>query len=476
MWLSAQLKKSISITLNSSNMQKVLSIFLLALIMAGCSGTSSVSKQPQSPSWVQARPNVPDYYVGIGSARKTTPDYQQAAKQSALADLASDISVVISANSALNAFETHQGFFEDYTSNIRTEVQKELEGYEVAGTWEDQQNYWIYYQLSKETYRRTMDQKKSAAGAKALDFYDKAITANESNDSKSALLMLIKALETIKPFINEDISVTHNGKQIFLGNEIINTLTNTLNALTIKGPKEIEVMLGHPIKSGSLSYTVVNDREIPQKLIPLKMIYSEDINPSSTAITSPEGVASFAIEAVRSRKSSVALKIEFDFASVIKEVTRDFAIGKILLRMKVPVTETHITIIRPKFYVTSEEKNLNQTNDKPILAETFKQKILAMGFPIANTPAEADYIINLKANTQPSGRSGQYVQVNLNLQVNATSREGNTVYTFSNDKINASHFTPEQAGISAYSTAVKRIQNTVVSELIERIIKGDRLY
>jgi len=97
--------------------------------------------------------------------------------------------------------------------------------------------------------------------------------------------------------------------KIFLGNEIINTLTNTLNALTIKGPKEIEVMLGHPIKSGSLSYTVVNDREIPQKLIPLKMIYSEDINPSSTAITSPEGVASLRLKRLDQENHRSPLKL-----------------------------------------------------------------------------------------------------------------------------------------------------------------------
>ena len=91
-------------------MKRILVLPLVTAIMLGCGGSKKVAQAPITPSWVQGRPTQAGYYIGIGSARKTTPDYQQAAKQSALADLASDISVSISSQSVLNAFESQTTF------------------------------------------------------------------------------------------------------------------------------------------------------------------------------------------------------------------------------------------------------------------------------------------------------------------------------------------------------------------------------
>ncbi|MGB4329413.1 MAG: LPP20 family lipoprotein, partial [Tenuifilum sp.] len=413
---------------------------------------------------------------GIGSARKTTPDYQQAAKQSALADLASDISVSISSQSVLNAFESQNYFSEDFRSSIRAEAQKELEGYEVVDSWEDQNTYWIYYRLSKDNYRRMVEEKKAAAAAKSLDFYAKAITAIEGNDSRTALLILVKALEPIKPFFAETITATYRDKQIFLGNEIISTLTSTLNSLTLKGPKAVNVKLGFGIESDKLTYLVTSSNGIPQKSIPLKITYTERPLTNNRIITNNQGEASFSINAVRSRKLTETITVGIDFESIVKEATHDFAIGKILARFKTPSTETQVIINRPRFLVTSNETNLGVAIERKPLAESLKRKILEAGFPITENPAEADYNININSSTRQTGQSGQYTQVSLNLQITVTNTNGNTVYTHSTDRINASHFEAQSAGINAYTNAAKRIESYIAEELIERIIKGDRTY
>lgn len=457
-------------------MKRILVLPLVTAIMLGCGGSKKVAQAPITPSWVQERPTQAGYYIGIGSARKTTPDYQQAAKQSALADLASDISVSISSQSVLNAFESQNYFSEDFRSSIRAEAQKELEGYEVVDSWEDQNTYWIYYRLSKDNYRRMVEEKKAAAAAKSLDFYAKAITAIEGNDSRTALLILVKALEPIKPFFAETITATYRDKQIFLGNEIISTLTSTLNSLTLKGPKAVNVKLGYGIESDKLTYLVTSSNGIPQKSIPLKITYTERPLTNNRIVTNNQGEASFSINAVRSRKLTETITVGIDFESIVKEATHDFAIGKILARFKTPSTETQVIINRPRFLVTSNETNLGVAIERKPLAESLKRKILEAGFPITENPAEADYNININSSTRQTGQSGQYTQVSLNLQITVTNTNGNTVYTHSTDRINASHFEAQSAGINAYTNAAKRIESYIAEELIERIIKGDRTY
>ena len=135
--------------------KKILFLPILIGLLVGCAGSKKSAQVPVSPEWVQARPTSQIYYVGIGSARKTADPngYMQAAKQSALADLASDISINISSNSVLSAFETQQRFFEDYSSTIKADAQKELEGYEIVETWEDLTNYWVYYKIGRASCR-----------------------------------------------------------------------------------------------------------------------------------------------------------------------------------------------------------------------------------------------------------------------------------------------------------------------------------
>ena len=202
-------------------------LLTIAIVLGGCAGSQKTNQIPVSPSWVQARPNSSVNYVGIGSARKTGDpnSYMQAAKQNALADLASDISITISSNSVLSAFESQQRYFEDYSSTVRANAQKELEGYEVVGTWEDNTSYWVYYQLSKESYRKLVEEKKRNAVSKSLDFYDRALKSIAANEARTGLVMLIKVLEPIKPYFAETILASYNGNDIFLGNEIIQTIT-----------------------------------------------------------------------------------------------------------------------------------------------------------------------------------------------------------------------------------------------------------
>ncbi|HCX99489.1 MAG TPA: hypothetical protein DG754_05045, partial [Bacteroidales bacterium] len=127
---------------------KALVILTISVLLSACGGSKKV-QGPPPPDWVPNRPTSQLYYYGVGAARKTldVSQYQQAARQNALADMANEISINISSNSVIHAFESNLNFTEDFSSTIRAQTQQDLEGYEQVDSWDDVNNYWVYYRL-----------------------------------------------------------------------------------------------------------------------------------------------------------------------------------------------------------------------------------------------------------------------------------------------------------------------------------------
>ena len=71
---------------------------LVILLSVSCSWTKKSVKidAPVYPDWIQNRPLSNDYYIGIAKALKNKSDYSSIAKQNALMDLSSEISVKLS--------------------------------------------------------------------------------------------------------------------------------------------------------------------------------------------------------------------------------------------------------------------------------------------------------------------------------------------------------------------------------------------
>jgi hypothetical protein len=457
---------------------RVFILLILAVVFSSCGGSKKVAEVPVSPGWVQARPTSQSYYVGIGSARKTNDPngYMQTAKQNALADLASDISINISSNSVLSAFESQQRFFEDYSSTIKADAQKELEGYEIVDTWEDASNYWVYFHLSKDTYRKITDERKQKAAAKSLDFYDKALQNIDNGEIRVALVLLVKALEPIKPYFAETIMANYNGKEIFLGNEIIQSISSTLNKLSIKGPYDLSVKMGKPVLQNQLQFSVQFDQQKYPKGIPLKATYTEKPIAQNRAITEANGIAGFGIDAVRSSKSSEKFKVVMDFEPIVSEATTDFTIRKILTRFNVPSFEVSLNIVKPTFCIQAIEKNIGKALNQNSLAEAVKRKLAESSMPIVSKASEADYVISIDASTVQVSESNGYKQAGLSATISVRSTDGLEIYRKSLDRVLGSHFDIEMAGKNAYGEASKKIENTIMREIIEVVVKGKSSY
>ncbi|MCT4624071.1 MAG: LPP20 family lipoprotein, partial [Schleiferiaceae bacterium] len=96
-------------------------VYLFSIFfLIGCSSTKVIEPEPTvapAPNWVKQKPIESPYYSGIGMAIKSSPDYLAIAKNNALNDLASEISVQIKSSSVLYQVENNDRFREEFKAN-----------------------------------------------------------------------------------------------------------------------------------------------------------------------------------------------------------------------------------------------------------------------------------------------------------------------------------------------------------------------
>ncbi|HPV57331.1 MAG TPA: hypothetical protein PKW61_09415, partial [Tenuifilaceae bacterium] len=95
---------------------------------------------------------------------------------------------------------------------------------------------------------------------------------------------------------------------------------------------------------------------------------------------------------------------------------------------------------------------------------------------IVEKPNEADYVISIDASTVQISESNGYKQAALTATVSVKSIDGIEVYRKTLDRVLGSHFDIEMAGRNAYAEATKRVENTIMREIIEVVVKGKSSY
>ena len=160
----------------------------------------------QEPGWVKQRPTSEQYFIGIGSADKTSSGYRNLAKADALNDLASEISVSVSSE-LIDVMTEYSGFSEEYArSEIRMSTKDELEGYERVGEYDGKDRYWVFYRIPRDYFKRYADD--------AINTYDTYLSSQNEDDLDFHLSLLINCLEYIYRAAGQDIYHSSSGKNL----------------------------------------------------------------------------------------------------------------------------------------------------------------------------------------------------------------------------------------------------------------------
>ena len=451
-----------------------LSWILIILIFVGCSSQKEVveTAEPQSPHWVSQKPIEPSYYSGIGMAFKNSADFQAIAKNNALNDLSSEISVQINSSSVLYQVEQNEKFREEFKANTRMKSIENLEGFELTGTFENDKEYWVYYRLSKSEFNAIKVARKQKALDRSLDLFEKANWFKANLEYDDALKFGIRAMESIKEYLGEGLLVEWEGENIYYGNTLYSFLSETVNDIVIQPVQNsVDVIRGNGLSNADLSFFVSNSDRIPLSGIPIYYYYSGDRIKNNEALSSSDGLSSFSLGRISSMHPSEYFQANLNMVHIAKEATDDPIVSKIISRISGPEARIQINILSPSIYIKSIEKQFGELVEVSSLENAFKKEFLQAGFTIALNPEDANYFLEINSNTSKVSNNSGFYSASLNAELKLFNSDLNLIYTDQITQIKGVQLDFDKAGNDAYKNTVEEIHKRVFRELRRKVFE-----
>ena len=439
---------------------------------------SKVPTMPEKPEWVKEHPVSSNYYIGVGSISKNgqSLNYREQAKKNALNDLASEISVTIKSNSFLFSMESDGSFNEEFKSTIKTEISKNIEGYELVDSWEDDSTYKVFYRLLKSEYHQKQRQKKEKALRLCYDLYTKAVAAQKESDIVLAINLNAKALLSIKKYWNEINEYRVDNKSIFLENEIFRNIQWILNQITLEiTNKPFELSYTNRY-SNSLVISCMFKKE-KVSYLPLiltyyrKAKYSEDKVKYSKAKTSEaNGLVSFFVTNPYMLKQQ-DLRVDVDIMKILNIDEQNLNLmTKVFSKLTGAKVSIPLAIVLPKIFIEGDEKNLGSPSSNMLLSNTFKENFIKRKYNVVDQKPLDGLTLTVSTNTKLERNKTRFVFAYLNgiilLKNNST---GKTVYSKTLSNIKGVHSTKVKASLKAYQETTELINKSLFNDMLKTI-------
>jgi hypothetical protein len=455
-------------------------MFLMVALMAACkgnketvaAGSQSTSETPP-PEWVGNRPHSGSHYIGIGSCSKFSQpyDYQTIAKKNALNDLASEISVRVQGQTFLNSLEVNKSFSEEFISNVSTSTDAKIEDYEIAGSWENKNEFWVFYRLDKGQYQAQKMAKKSAALNLANDFYQKGITAEQNANVAAAFDLYMRAIFALKDYWNESNEYMTESGKVYLDNEIFSAMQRMCGSLQLRVDKNKVLLTSDNQFSQEVLATLILGNQAVKGLT-VKYSYEKNQGPhKGEVLTTEVGHAAVPVSEVNFALSGNAVAIELDLSKLkvqdLDQKVQDGFIQSFKTEKKVLPIEAML----PSFYITSSELNYGSPSNGKVLQTALSSALVSKGLRIAGNAAEADFVATIESNTKEGGQANGFVVAFLEVNLVVKNRKnGDVAFSETLSSVKGLQLNRDAAGIEAYKKGKEKMEQQITPKLLQSIL------
>lgn len=344
-------------------------------------------------------------------------------------------------------------FQDEYESTIKTTTTGNIEGFELVSTYEDKNNYWVYYRLSKAKYQSEKRKKEENAKRVALDFYTRARESESSNDLVTALDFYLKAMMSLKDYWAESTEVEYEGRNIQIGGESYTQIQRILDNIEIASPIT-QVSLTRrssgrvqelPVQAKDRSGNAV--RRLP--LLARFTTGAGEMPPHYT--TNAQGQANVTITKVHGKGNLQRLQIELDLKKLSNENVEDKFFDFLIGKFRVPAHQVSISIEKPVVHISSVEKNLGQEINNAQIANRLRSSLASRGFNFTEDKSKAELWLEVRADTR-KGTSSESIfisHLDMNCRVIEAASQ-NEVFSTSLNDVRGFQLNYERAGLEAY--------------------------
>ncbi len=454
-------------------------MFAISLVIQACKTQQPIAEKPENitPQWVSSRPVTNDYYIGIGMAKKTgmSDNYISVARNNALNDLVSEISIKISGNSMLYQFENKTELKEEFKTYTNTSIKENLEGYELSASWGNDNEYWVFYKLSKKLYADKKAKKLEDLKKRALSFYEKAGEYEEIADYNNAIISYLKAFDVIKKNLADELSIFSPTKgSINLGTEIYNSVQGILHNIHLKPnmdklyvslstpiTKDIIVTASYQDAKNAKSTTVVTNLPMRFTFVKGKSVMDEKIN------TNAGGEAILSTGKVTNKGKVQQIKAVLDVETMLGDLGKDRLCSQLFaFESNIPQCKITVDVEGKKAFMEIEESDFGIPSQRKTIGNGFKKELSEKLFSFTDSKQKADVTVKFSCKTTKGTYLEKndlyivYVDCDISIIDNKTDTE-----VFSNGFTN---FKGMQ--IRDYENALKDAQQKAIQKIIDEIL------
>jgi len=425
----------------------------------------SILSGAKAPDWVTKRPIDNNYYIGLGVAEKDTEtsEYIQKAKDRALNEISSEITVTISGATINKILEKAGVAKEEFESQIQSSTQAQLEGYELVDTWENKHQYWVYYRLSKMKYKQIRQEKIDIAANLSMDFYNKSEQHLSQNKVTEALQFLLQSLNPIEPYLSEPLEVSYNGQNIFLLNTIHSKIQTLLSTITLKPVKpEIDATIGKGLPDPILFKAIYMQMPVANLPLGFRFIKGEGelIKNEKTAVN---GLAMCRISKITSPDKMQVIQADVAINDLVAQDELNPIMRDIIQSLQIPSAKVLLNVSGPKVFIESSEMNFGNAMEVNYIEPKIKERLSEDGYSFVDMKSDADYIISVDAKSRKGSTVYNMCSAFVDVTVSVMDMSSyDEIYknTFSNVKgINVDM---NKAGLSAFDNAAKEISGEIM--------------
>ncbi len=314
-------------------MMRFYTFLFILLLFVGCKSSQKAKEVlPTKPAWLTERPLSSTDYIGIGSAQKYGPEdvYKNKARQKALTDIASQINSKVNSVSVLYQVEDKKKVNEILQNRIESKSDEFLEGYVLVDSYDAGINYYEYYRLSKQLFFELKEKRKTEALQHALQQFKVAESFADAGNAMKRIAQYARVLEILDIYLNDNTTVSDNGKEVNLNSEALSRIKESIRQLTITSKADsLSASINGAIRSTELAFVVsVNGVVEPQ--VPVVFEVTSNYLRNDKVLTNELGIASTEIDHFQSRKQEEIFCCSIDVEMISRLVTKNIAIRMLI--------------------------------------------------------------------------------------------------------------------------------------------------
>ena len=439
-------------------------LYLLLLIFTAC---SMAKKQPE---WILEMPYDNEYYSAVVKISRKAPNYVELARNNAILEISTQISVQIDSDIALKETEENGIPSSEIISRIRSSSNNKIRDLQLVGTYETKNDYWAYYRLSKREYsawRKTQCEQAMAQALNLLADFD-----SSTSNIVSGITSLLQGLELIVDYTDRDLTTLYKGNEINLYNELFYRLNRLPETLSLKfANNEIDLTAKQRERKTvtlAVNYNK-NGQEYPCSNFPVCFIFSSgkgEIIPYTT--TDENGKAELIINRITSFSNPqfIEAKPDKDFWLADRDNT---VVKSMFNNLRFMPAAIKLNVRHPKAYLEYSFDNTPGTDFRNILIK----KLQDLDLEVTENQNASDWtfkvnIYNRSSNYLPllnqySATADAYIEL---LQ----SSNGKSIYNTNLTGIKSTASLPEIAEKMSELNAVNEICDKVMYMLVEQYI------